>query len=610
MNNSLDKSDKSFNSLTIKEISSIFSHIDEQIIELLKCSSDDFLGLNSDFKRYYKHSRVISDNALEVFNHLSQNQDKQLFHQLQVLYKDLKTIKDQFSKQLENSIEKIRNLIFLIDELYLPVNNFNQDLMTLKLLLANLKLSSKDLSARLPKKIEQILNYDNIIIDEVKQGGLENEDKINILKKELYKGLKNFENIHHNNLADLEAIINNVHYIIILFAEKHEEAALQIPQIKQRTENCSKSIEDIITNLQYQDIIRQKMEHIQISHKKIISELDAIKLDDQLSTDQSLKINTQIRDIAGIQAALLIKANKEYQSAIESITTQFLAIGEDMTSISLMSKMFSASQVNVEEIHYSEVINKLQNSAEFLSRFQKAGKSYYNQTHKLNEFVIETFKRIPDFNRKQEQLKAATTETLTFFSDYKTSDQQQNEMLNQLSALYNDIEKYGKAIQVVYNKVIDTNRNISHPQNIFDTSSEQHKILSLTAEMMNSILTELKSRNDRIILLLNENQSISKNISDEVRKSIKKIKYYEFFEKIITRIINELNQIYIKLKGSTDVEEVNEELQKLKSLYTMASEHNVHEKVVSSNKKIDLLKDNDINTKNNDKNESNEVELF
>ena len=52
---------------SIDEIVKLFNHIDEQILELHRCSSDDFLGLNAKFKGFYKEAKGISTSAGAFF---------------------------------------------------------------------------------------------------------------------------------------------------------------------------------------------------------------------------------------------------------------------------------------------------------------------------------------------------------------------------------------------------------------------------------------------------------------------------------------------------------------------------------------------------------------
>lgn len=599
-------------SLSVKKISSIFFRIDEQIIALHNCSSEDFLGLNTDFKKYYKQSKLISSNAGEMFKLLTEGGSGDLFKQLQNLYKDLKSVQDRFVGQLDLSIKKLKTIQSLLDQLFLPIKNLNQDLLTLKFLLANLKLSSSDPSNKSTSEWENLLSDYNKIINDFKQCGFDSDKSISRLREDITNSLVNFESIQSRTVADLDSILNNIHFGIILFAEKHEETTRQIPELTQKTESCSKSIADIITNLQYQDIIRQKIEHIQTTQKNILDELErfgeTIEITD---TENQTRLYLKIRDIAGLQAAILVKANKEYQLAIEKITGEFVAIGADMTGISSMCTKLNLSQENSEEIHFTEMLQKLQNSAQVLTNFIDAGNDYIIQIDNLGLKVKDAREGFVGIKNVSNKLEKVTSSLICHFKNKHSEDSRFNEILTQVTTVNEDIQKFEVTIQDVFQKVIQSEKELSDEVIKKNNSFGQEKFFTQSAENMNAILIELNSKSDRINFLLNETIELSKDISLGVKASIKQIRYYDLFEKTIIDIINELNEIYQKLKGEISEEQGKEEnLNSVKDLYTMESEHQIHQKIIQSDGELDLFGDGD-SIDNADKNkDSDEVELF
>lgn len=603
-------SDKNSNSLSVREIISIFSHIDEQIMALHQCSSDDFLGLNADFKRYYKASKTISDNATKIFRSLSEGSNDKLFKDLQVLYKNLKNAQDRFALHIQSSISIIYAIQFDIDQLFLPVKNLNQDLMTLKFLLANLKLSNSDPNPNNISEKEKSLANFNRIINGYKQCSHDNEANIARLREEAIECLHFLEGIRNRNIIDLNTILDQIHYAFILFAEKHEEATRQIPDLTEKTESSAASIADIITNLQYQDIIRQKMEHIQATHKRILADLSQFgDILDKTDTDKSVKLLTQIRDIAGIQSAMLVKTNKEYQLAIEAITGKFLAIGHDMTSISALCQRLSTSQQNAEEIHLTGMMQKLSNAATILSGFEAAGHDYTSRIQKLGTSIADTMSNLEGFGVSNSELKMAAASTINLFMQVQAIDDHLRETLDQVKAVHSDIEKFENAIQAVFQKVVRNGEALTQSIGEHGMKQESGNVYAQSAESINQILSELNARSDQINNILRENLEISSNISEDVKESIKKIRYYDFFEAVIIDIILELNEIYRKFRGelSSDAD-ATEDLSTLKTMYTMASEHQIHEKIVSGVDTDKLLTGESIDSIG--KKDSDEVELF
>ncbi|HOP04200.1 MAG TPA: hypothetical protein PL017_07225 [Tenuifilaceae bacterium] len=594
---------KNFDSFSIKEVVEIFTLIDEQIIELHKCSSDDFLGLNAYFKQYYKHSKTISANAKEVLQSLTDSKSGNLLHNLEELYKNLKLNQNGFSKRIETSIELLKELLVLIDKLFLPIKNLNQDLMTIKFLLANLKLSSSN-----SKSIDENLGMFNEVINDFKICSFQNESNLSSLKNQVKQALSNFEQIRSKNIHDLDTILNHIHYGIILFAEKHEESSRLIPEFTKKTENTSKSIAEIITNLQYQDIIRQKMEHIQATHKKVLADLeDYSHSENETQIEHQQNLKNRIRDIANLQSAQLVHANKEYQHAIEIITDKFLAIGNDMTTISSMCREFSSSHDNTEELHLQSLLAKIENSSNVMNSFMDAGKSFTNHTDILTSGISKTAAGFSRFSASNEKLKSASTKLIDSFTEAEKHEEILEKSIEHVKTLCDDVDKFENIIQRVFGLIDEKGRLLSSNIKQHLETVKEKGFFAVSAQNLNNISHQLTTKNERIQILLDENLDLSSSVSVDVKKSIEKIRYYDFFDKVIVDIIGELNQIYNKLKtdqpkeGGSEIEDLN----KIKSLYTMASEHIIHDKVTSGEGDVDLFDEDEPKSDDDDN-----LELF
>ena len=91
--------------------------------------------------------------------------------------------------------------------------------------------------------------------------------------------------------------------------------------------------------------------------------------------------------------------------------------------------------------------------------------------------------------------------------------------------------------------------------------------------------------------MLDQNLASSKNIAVNVKESINKIKYYDFFERVIVDIIAEFNRIHDMLKSEIDLgdDKTTDEFNAIKNSYTMASEHKIYDTVTRNDGEVDLF---------------------
>src|ERR1035437_1582634 len=87
------------NAYSIQEINAIFGEIDEKIHSLHACSSEDFLTLNAYFKKYFSDSKKISNNASELFNLVTKEENRiGFFQHLKVFQTNLQDLYNSYEK--------------------------------------------------------------------------------------------------------------------------------------------------------------------------------------------------------------------------------------------------------------------------------------------------------------------------------------------------------------------------------------------------------------------------------------------------------------------------------------------------------------------------------
>ncbi|MDD2550448.1 MAG: hypothetical protein PHD00_10190, partial [Bacteroidales bacterium] len=438
----------------ISEFAEVFMGIDNQILQLHQCSSDDFLGLNADFKLYYGQAKKISGNATQIFNNLAEKESRQFLINLEGLYESLSRVKIKFASQLDRSIAHLQSIADFQRKLFLPIKNLNQDLLTLKFLLANIEISNSTMPTPQNGNFEKLIKRYGAIISQFKELGLNSESNLSKLKAGVTSSLKHFESIKQKNLNDLDIILNTIHYGIILFAEKHEEVARQIPQLTIKTEDSSQSIADIITNLQYHDIIRQKMDHVQATHKNLLNDLlETTNKPKGGNTEDNQKLLIKIRDIANLQSAQLVHANKEYQKAIEAITEKFIAISSNMSTVATMCKEINFSHDNADELYLQNMAQKMQNASAVLNNFSDASSTYEKHVKQLAHQIICTQKSVQTFSESLTDLREVTAQTIIVLNSIATN-KHHSQTINQVETLYEDVEKFEGIIQQVFSNIV------------------------------------------------------------------------------------------------------------------------------------------------------------
>lgn len=565
----------------IRVISEQFALIDSLIVEILNCAAEDFLGLNERFKEAYSKSTTISANAEKVFTVYASSYTSESLLNLKLLFKRFSQAKKEINKYADSIVKSIDEVYDILDSIDLHSKNINQNLLTLKFLLANLKITGIE-----PQSVEATLEKDelffefNRLVNKSKLAELELAKSLHGNMKLLREGVDRVKKNMRNANQQIGIAIDIINESIQIFSEKQQDLSLNIPKLQEHNSKLRDSIDSIITNLQYHDIIRQKIEHVQVSHKEILNNLSS---EDEIEQNNYLN---QIAELVNIQSALLVRANKEYQRAIEQIIDKFKIIGSIAQNILNQCRDLKRIQESDSDQPFTTVAHKLTNTmlpvSKFLSLLARVNNLLHSIRHNVS-LMVETSAVDDEADRfgelllkriKQPELMLQSNliqqiETVTF--DIITSR-------NQIGTLYLNLES----------KITDIER-LSELISENTKSQEWESIPTTLTEIANNLL----ECDEKVSVLLKEKLEAGNYLGDIIQRAVSQVKYYEVFELKILEVIKLLNHIYSTLTGKEESQFDRDDLEFMRKLYTMESEHRIHNMVIKGNAGFDDLLETD-----------------
>ena len=351
---------------------------------------------------------------------------------------------------------------------------------------------------------------------------------------------------------------------------------MRIPQITSKTDSCSKSIAGIITNLQYQDIIRQKMEHIQSAHQDLMNELEQLRSRQETDSEYWIKMLVQIRDISALQSAQLVATNREYQAAIETIAKHFRDIASDMEQISeKCHDSLRASGENGSASAITDLLERLKRSGQTLADLSGCVPSLRSELRSLTEEMGEMFTRAEMRSGRYQTMCGAVRSVHAKLLQQVNSEDNPSEVLSQMASVLEDLESFYGTVDAEGVALRGHCQELERYQTQLEEEMPLWKGFSDGAERMHAIALNLAQTERESTELLGRIQSMSDKVSHDTHQALAGIRYYDFFEGVIDDIISGLNTLSARIKSEVSGD-VSSDLEKLRSFYTMQSEHSVH----------------------------------
>lgn len=556
---------------TVPEIVELFENVDLKIQALHQCSAEDFLGLNAKFKGFYKESKNVSKDASALLELFSRTKNDQLKNDLELCRTELEQSLVALKGQQSETLRIVRKLNDALEEYLFPLRHINNEFSILNMELiavdAVYRSVSKENAAYSLRFNALIREWENFVIEIV-----ETKKLSQVFLQELSYSLNHIELIGGRGIRSLVSLLDFVEQGKHLFEVKQRESDENLPELRAKSDTCAKSIADVITSLQYQDIIRQKMEHIQQAHIKL---LENLRQTDVLATEDAwTSVLVQVRDISALQAAQLLATNKEYQAAIEAIAFHFRSIAKEMSAVASICRNTMSEDEHIRRTAISDLADRFKRTDSLLARVLDVFPECTREVLFIRDGANTLQKRIDEHLKTFNTLSRRVDELLAPFRDVKEAHfehylSQINEMLD---TMHHNMETVRVHNQVIVNAV----EGLGLYAQKLGESDLLWNYVQVNVRRSHALSEHLLSTEKESNSLLLNIEKTSRSICEETQSALAAVRYYDFFENVIAEIVKGLSAMSSRICANVDLS-VHSDMTEVRDLYTMESERKVHD---------------------------------
>lgn len=556
---------------TVPEIVELFENVDLKIQALHQCSAEDFLGLNAKFKGFYKESKNVSKDASALLELFSRTKNDQLKNDLELCRTELEQSLVALKGQQSETLRIVRKLNDALEEYLFPLRHINNEFSILNMELiavdAVYRSVSKENAAYSLRFNALIREWENFVIEIV-----ETKKLSQVFLQELSYSLNHIELIGGRGIRSLVSLLDFVEQGKHLFEVKQRESDENLPELRAKSDTCAKSIADVITSLQYQDIIRQKMEHIQQAHIKL---LENLRQTDVLATEDAwTSVLVQVRDISALQAAQLLATNKEYQAAIEAIAFHFRSIAKEMSAVASICRNTMSEDEHIRRTAISDLADRFKRTDSLLARVLDVFPECTREVLFIRDGANTLQKRIDEHLKTFTTLSGRVEELLAPFRDVKEAHfehylSQINEMLD---TMHHNMETVRVHNQVIVNAV----EGLGLYAQKLGESDLLWNYVQVNVRRAHALSEHLLSTEKESNSLLLNIEKTSRSICEETQSALAAVRYYDFFENVIAEIVKGLSAMSSRICANVDLS-VHSDMTEVRDLYTMESERKVHD---------------------------------
>lgn len=576
-------------SYSVEEIVSLFEDVDQKIQDLHQCSADDFLGLNAKFKNFYKESKSVSSDATTLLALFSHEQNEQLKEELTAGRTELQLSLDSMKEQQYETLRLVHDLGDAMSAYLFPLRHINNEFGILNMELIALEVSFR--TALLQNNFDTV-GFQQMIRDweEFVYDITETKKLSQSFLEECEYSLHHIELIGGRGLRSLVTLTELTEQGLILFDAKQKESNQNLPAIRAKSDSVAKSIADVITSLQYQDIIRQKMEHIQQAHVKLLDDLQQIDLDK--SPNAWTQVLVQVRDISALQAAQLLATNKEYQAAIEAIALHSRTIAKEMTSVaSICRSTMNDNDDREQRSTITDLVDRFKRADALLARVLEVFPECSREVLLIRDGASMLQKRI---GGHVETFFRLSTQVEVMLSPYrKTLGRHFEHYMLQVDEMLSTMRRNMESVSVQNAILIKSIEGLGRYAKKLAESELLWDYVQLNVKRSHSLSERLLNTEQESNALLRKIETTCRSISDETQAALAAVRYYDFFENVIAEIVRGLSSMSSRICAEVDVAE-HGDMSAVRNLYTMESERKIHDQFTGTNEEEAPADDDDL----------------
>ncbi len=532
---------------SLKEITSLFFEIENKIISLNQCSSDDFMELNNLVKANLSLSKTLSENIDLIFNLSGKDENKKLLENILEDFDNLRLNLTELENVFDISIQLFDKLMIYLSRVSVPLSNFNQNLSSLKLLLANLKLTST-CSIRNPDgfNAEESRLIENGI-DKVKNVCPVIDENIFNLKNHLEVIQKDLLYLKNMKLPDLISVTQTMQAHIKAIINQTNEGLKEKFETERLIAKQRNDLDNTSTVLKKQDDIRRKVEIFHKTHDNILKELVKVDNKNTKVNDFAYEIDKlQISKISDNQISRILSINDEYQHSVKNITSIITGSKDRIEAIlshsrGLLPELAGKGSAGISD-NFGSFNQKL---SQFIEKYQK----YTEEISIINKVVNELNEKFSDVEMMENAIEQRIVNKIHIGEFLIRTEKEIAGQAQNLFKIYsaNHIEKNN--LKQMFDRAIESINEIVRVNAVFSFKNGNMHFFESALYNFKKQFDKFNSNCQLIGNVFIETEQQEQQFVINVNNVVKKTKYYGFFDTTVKQVVLLLERINKKMRS-------------------------------------------------------------
>jgi len=544
-------------------------------------TEQSFLELGNSIEKFHGRARDISQSAGEVFALLNGEDGEQALHRLQLLVERCNMWLNATNEKSSAIAVLLKKILDQINALELPVNSLKKVVKTLHSLRVSTRIEAAKGYASGTAVLAKALDELGVLVQEkvVEIFDL-TESLIPVIERSI--SMENDAQSGSIRVASSEA--NKARRVLAAHVETFLETGHWTGRLKDSSDGVTRSFGEMVSALQFQDITRQRLEHVQKALNNLGRHLRQFSQRQDLSNDAEAE--RLFGSICRLQYDQLDLACREFVDAadnlavnLDGMSTNVVAMASDTRSLLQVSDDTSGNR-------YTIVLAALQSIALHLEKTWTIHQSTATNLAEVNEGVQKVSLLVKEIEFVSEEMQLLAINAA-------------------ISAAH--AQRQGAGLDVIARNIQDVAEEACHhafalAQQCAAITEHAHSLQAIEEDDQSGLggvkclieqaresMTNLDSSYTKLLQLAEKVDRDARDLSHDVAQITSTLNISPLFREQLSPVLTRFKELsFSNEEGLSATENTSLEtlFKELELCYTMASERQVHQSLMNNQKHL------------------------
>ncbi len=544
--------------------------IREELRGIAASTEKEFLSIGNDLNNFYSCTRDISDMSSSLISSISETQTSMKNSDLGNLLNRMNSCMKESETGFKSAIIMLDLISNSIESIYKPIEQFRKIVKKLRIFSVSTKIENAHLNDKEISFIAISHDVDNLatLVQSSFTGILSSAE---LLKGSVKLAHERVLYLETEQNANLKVILDKIRAAMLLLSQKNSSTSDKAHKISAGIQLISTNMGEVVASMQFHDITRQQIEHVEEALNTISDKLTGENTDE-------MRLVKETGVVCDIQIAQLTNAREKFSFAVNSIIDNIAGISDNTVNLCEDVKILAGIENETSESYFSQIeqevsamIRSLEGADNAIRDLSANMDIVINKVGGMSIFVqdIEEISTEIELIALNARIKAAHTGT-------------EGAPLGVIA----------EAIQKLSGNVRVQKKEISNElQNIICNAENLHKNISRTMETqtaeMSDILTDFNTLTEKlhfsnvtIMSLLKKIEKEGMDLTENINNTLSNMHVDGYFMKQVNSACNALGSIVSEIREivpAIDLEKHMEDMEYIEDNYTMQSERKIHD---------------------------------